>query len=212
MYLGRAVVAERDFRGGGLGLVRTTDGGSSWTSLTGSNTYSTVVFDPSTPETLYVFGSFTISKSTDNGGTLVHYRPSPARPLSYAGARSTPCRRSLRRHHRRHLPKHRRRRHLEPETCRSNIRLLVADPNSSAVYASLSGYGIVKSTDGFATASPIGPNEPPCNSSWWPARTFLKSRSHSTDVFAVKLDDERQCRLRHLFRRQRQRCSRCARR
>ena len=177
------------FAAGGFGLVRTTDGGSSWTSLTGSNTYSTVVLDPSTPGTLYVFGSFTISKSTDNGGTLVPLSPLPGQAafltltpdphhagVLYAGTTAG----------------------IYQSTDAGvtwNLKLagvtsvLVADPNSSAFYANLSGYGIVKSTDGFATASPIGPNETSVQQLLVSGPNLFEISAPTTDVFAVKLDN-----------------------
>ena len=177
------------FAAGGFGLVRTTDGGNSWTSLTGSNTYSTVVLDPSTPETLYVFGSFTISKSTDNGGTLVPLSPLPGQAafltltpdphhagVLYAGTTAG----------------------IYQSTDAGvtwNLKLagvtsvLVADPNSSAFYANLSGYGIVKSTDGFATASPIGPNETSVQQLLVSGPNLFEISAPTTDVFAVKLDN-----------------------
>ena len=57
---------------GANGLFKTTDGGSNWNSLNtplNSSFVRTIVFDPSTPSTIYAGSSSGLFRSTDNGST-----------------------------------------------------------------------------------------------------------------------------------------------
>ena len=58
---------------GQFGLFKTTDGGSNWTSIdigTGSSIF-TIVFDPSTPSTMYLGTASGVLKSTNSGGAWI---------------------------------------------------------------------------------------------------------------------------------------------
>ncbi|HEV3197391.1 MAG TPA: SBBP repeat-containing protein [Bryobacteraceae bacterium] len=176
------------FASGGFGLVRSTDGGNTWTLVVGGFSYSILVFDPLTAGTLYfVFGN-AISKSTDDGETfdrlsalpdqvtLFTLAPDPHHAgVLYAGTSAGVYQSS--------------------DGGRTwSLKLagvttvLVADPNSPAFYANLSSYGIVKSTDGFATTSPIGPNEPSVVQLVVSGSNLFEISATTTDAFAVKLD------------------------
>ncbi len=72
--------------------------------------------------------------------------------------------------------------------------VMIADPSSSAVYASYlsSGgtpYGIVKSTNGFTTISPVGPPEPSVQQLVISGPNLFEVAAVTNDVFAIKLDN-----------------------
>ena len=171
------------------GLARSTDGGNTWTLVASGNSFSILAFDPFTAGTLYVADRNTISKSTDNGQTFVRLSPLPNQAalftlvtdphhagVLYAGASAGIYQSS-------------------DGGATWSLKLagvttvLVADPNSSAFYANLSGYGIVKSTDWFATTSPVGPNEPSVVNLIVSGPYLFEISAPTTDVFAMKLDN-----------------------
>lgn len=172
-----------------FGLVRSTDDGGTWTSVAGGNAFSMVAFDPLTAGTLYFVDSNVVSKSTDDGQTFVRLAPLPnqvtvftlvADPrragVLYAGTTGGVYQSvdgggtwSLK---------------LAGVT-----RVLAADPNSPALYANVSDYGIVKSTDGFATSAPIGPKEPSIVQLLVTGGNLFEISMSTTDVFVVKLDN-----------------------
>lgn len=65
---------------------------------------------------------------------------------------------------------------------------MAADPNNSVLYASVPGYGIIKSSDGFNTSSPVGPPETSLQQILVAGSNIFLVASPSTDVFAVKFD------------------------
>ncbi len=176
------------FASGGSGLFRSTDGGSTWT-LAAAISPSVLAFDLSTAGTLYSASANAISKSTDDGATFVPLSgfpnqaalfalaPDPHHPgVLYAGTsagiyRSTDG-------------------GVTWSAKLSGVTtVLVADPNSSAFYANLSGYGIVKSSDGFAATSPIGPNQPSVNQLILSGPNLFEISAAATDAFVMKLDN-----------------------
>jgi uncharacterized protein (TIGR03437 family) len=177
------------FGASAFGLVRSTDDGNTWTLVSSGDAFSILAFDPFTAATLYLVDGNAISRSTDNGQTFVPLSPVPNHAALFA---------------------------LAPDPHRAGVlyagasvgifqssdggvtwslklsgvaRVLVADPNSSAFYASLSDYGIVKSTDGFATTSPVGPNQPSVVQLLVSGPNLFEISSPTTDVFAMKLDN-----------------------
>jgi uncharacterized protein (TIGR03437 family) len=180
------ILASSDF-----GLVRSADGGNSWTLAAGGFGYSVVVFDPLTTGTLYFLSGNSLSKSTDDGQTFVPLSGLPNSNQVYLSTLMTD-------------PHHAgvvyagssagiyqssdggRTWNLKAAGATT---LLAADPNSPAFYANLSNYGIVKSTDGFATTSPIGPNEPSVKQLIFSGPNLFEISAQTTDVFAVKLDN-----------------------
>jgi uncharacterized protein (TIGR03437 family) len=178
------------------GLMRSTNGGAAWTPVTSPvATLTALTFDPLVPGTLYlagyVAGSQSLYKSTDNGQTFTPLQPLPdlSGPTSliadpshagvlYAGSFSgiyqsvdsglTWVRKAA--------------------GLITHAFLLAADPNSPALYANLSNYGIVKSTDSFTTTTPIGPPETRLRQILVAGPNVFVWAETSTDVFAVKLD------------------------
>jgi len=154
----------------------------------GGNSFSNLTFDPFTAGTLYFIDGNTISKSTDDGRTFVALSPLPKQPALYTL-----------------MPDPQHAGVLYAGTLLGiyqstdggstwNLKLagvttvLVADPNSSAFYANSSSYGIVKSTDGFASTSPIGPNEPSVVRLIVSGPNLFEISLPTTDVIAMKLD------------------------
>jgi uncharacterized protein (TIGR03437 family) len=178
------------FASGGFGLARSTDAGDTWTVVVGGNSFSILTFDPFTAGTLYFVSGNVISKSTDHGQTFVRLAPLPGQATFLA---------------------------LAPDPHHAGVlyagtsagiyqssdgggawslklagitTVLAADPNGPAFYANLSGYGIVRSTDGFATTSPIGPNAPSVLQLIVSGPNLFEISAPTTDVFAVKLDSD----------------------
>ena len=176
------------FASSGLGLARSTDAGNAWTLVAGGNSFSRVAFDPFTAGALYFVDGNAISKSADDGQTFVRLSPLPNQATLFS---------------------------LEPDPHHAGVlyagapagiyqssdggdtwslklggitTVLVADPNSSAFYANLSGYGIVKSTDGFGTTSPVGPNQPSIVQLIVSGPNLIEISTPTTDAFAMKLD------------------------
>jgi uncharacterized protein (TIGR03437 family) len=173
-------------------LFRSADGGNTWTGVTPSGFPNALVFDPFTAGVLYLATNTAIAKSTDNGQTFaplsqlpnnVYFLALAADPKNagvlYAGTTAgiyeffqgawT----------------------LKIAGTSAN---LIADPSSSAFYATLAGaglaaYGTVKSTDGFNTTSPIGPNQPSVEQLLVSGSNLFEISAPTTDVFAVKLDN-----------------------
>ena len=176
------------FASSGLGLARSTDSGNTWTLVAGGNSFSTLAFDPFTAGSLYFVDGNAISKSTDNGQTFVRLSPLPNQAALFTLAPDP--------HHAGVLYAG-----SSAGIYQSNdgggtwslklagvTTVLVADPNSPAFYANLSPYGIVKSTDGFATTSPVGPNEPSVVRLIVSGPNLFEISAPTTDVFAMKLD------------------------
>uniref|UniRef100_Q01W23 IPT/TIG domain-containing protein n=1 Tax=Solibacter usitatus (strain Ellin6076) TaxID=234267 RepID=Q01W23_SOLUE len=171
-----------------FGLARSTDSGATWKTVGGGNSFSAVAFDPITAGTLYFVDGNTISKSTDNGETFVRVSPLPDQTALFTLAPD---------------PKHAG--VLYAGTSAGIFQsgdsgatwslkvagvttVLAADPNSPAFYANSSGYGIVKSTDGFATTSPIGANEPSVRQLIVSGPNLFEISAPTTDAFLMKLD------------------------
>jgi Beta-propeller repeat len=173
-------------------LYRSADGGNNWTSVTPSSFPNALVFDPFTAGTIYFATNSAISKSTDNGQTFaplsqlpsyIYFNALAADPKNagvlYAGTTNGVYEFSQ---------------GAWTLKLAGSCGLLIADPNSSAFYASLAApnlaaYGIVKSTDGFTTTSPIGPDEPSVQQILISGSNLFEISAPATDVFAVKLDN-----------------------
>ncbi|MEP6537269.1 MAG: SBBP repeat-containing protein [Bryobacteraceae bacterium] len=177
------------FGSSALGLVRSADDGNTWTMVAGGNSFSVVAFDLASPGTLYFVDGNTISKSADSGLTFLRTSslPNQAALLAfvldphqsgvlYAGTSAGIYQSS-------------------DGGGTWSLKLagvttvLAADPNSPALYGNLSGYGIVKSTDGFATTSAVGPNEPSVVQLIAAGPKLFEISAPSTDAFVMKLDN-----------------------
>jgi uncharacterized protein (TIGR03437 family) len=176
------------FASSGLGLARSTDSGATWAIVGGGNSFSSVTFDPFTAGMLYFVDGNTISKSADNGQTFVRLSPLPSQATLFT---MTPD------------PRHAGVLYAGTsagvfQSADSGVTwslklagvttVLAADPNSPALYANLSSYGIVKSTDGFATTSPIGPNQPSVLRLLVSGPNLFEISGPTTDAFVMKLD------------------------
>jgi uncharacterized protein (TIGR03437 family) len=172
----------------GFGFARSTDGGNTWILVAGNYSFRLLLFDPFTAGTLYSVVGNAILKSTDDGQTfnristlpdqtaLFTLAPDPHHAgVLYAGTSAGVYQSS-------------------DGGVTWSLKLagvttvLAADPNSSAFYANLSSYGIVKSTDGFATTSPVGANEPSVVQLIVSGPNLFEISGPTSDVFAVKLD------------------------
>jgi uncharacterized protein (TIGR03437 family) len=171
------------------GLFRSADGGVTWTLVTSARYIDkTLVFDPFTAGVVYLASGATINKSTDDGQTFTPLssfgNDAPpnvlvADPLHagvvYAGSYSgifqsvdagiTWTKRTT-----------------------GLTDQMAADPNNSVLYANISAYGIVRSTDGFNTLAPIGPPAMQLLQILVAGPNLFLVASSSNDVFAVKLD------------------------
>jgi uncharacterized protein (TIGR03437 family) len=178
------------------GIVRSTNGGAAWTPLASSVvSIAALTFDPLVPGTLYLAGyaagSQSLYKSTDNGQTFTPLQPLPdlsgptsliADP-SHAGVLFAASFSGVYQSVNSGLTWVRKAAGLI-----THATLLAADPNSPALYANLSNYGIVKSTDSFTTTTPIGPPETRLRQILVAGPNVFVWADTSTDVFAVKLD------------------------
>ncbi len=180
-------VPQTIFATGGFGLARSTDGASTWT--VSGNPSNPIVFDPFIAGTLYSFGLNVVQKSSDNGQTFV---PLPSLPQNSNVLVLTPD------------PNHQgvlfagttagvyQSADTGQTWTKKNSMItgfLVADPNSSSLFANSTGYGILKSTDGFSTTSPIGPSEPSIIQILVSGPNLFEFSSASIDGFALKLDN-----------------------
>jgi uncharacterized protein (TIGR03437 family) len=178
------------------GIVRSTNGGAAWTPLASSVvSIAALTFDPLVPGTLYLAGyaagSQSLYKSTDNGQTFTPLEPLPdlsgptsliADP-SHAGVLFAASFSGVYQSVDSGLTWVRKAAGLI-----THATLLAADPNSPALYANLTNYGIVKSTDSFTTTTPIGPPETRLRQILVAGPNVFVWADTSTDVFAVKLD------------------------
>ncbi len=178
----------------GSGIARSADGGNSWTIVTSNYADEGIAFDAS-PGTLYAAFLSSIFKSTDGGLTFT----TAASP--FTSSNNTTFMLATDPHHAGVL-----------YAATTNgiymssdgaatwtlkvpgvALLVVADPNSSAFYATVSppqqsAYKLVKSTDGFTTTTPVGPNEPSVEALLVSGPNLFAISPPSTDVFAIKLD------------------------
>lgn len=177
------------FASSGFGLMRSADAGDTWASVAAGSSFSPLAFDPFTAGALFFGSGNEILKSTDHGGTFVRLSSLPnqagvitlaADPhqaeVLYAGSTA-----GL----------------YESGDGGGTWKLelagvtlvLVADPNSGALYTN-SGAGIVKTSDRFATVSPIGPNQPSVVQLLVSGPNLFAISTPTTDVFAMKLDND----------------------
>jgi uncharacterized protein (TIGR03437 family) len=172
------------------GLLRSADAGASWS--TSSSFVIDLVFDPFTKGTIYAVGS-AFSKSTDDGVTWTSLAPLPdqSQPTLIAvdpfhqgtlyGSTDSGLFVST----------------DSGENWTQRIKgfptLIATDPNKAVIYANLLGLGIVASSDGFKTYSPV----PTAGSPLSPLQivqiqvvgSFLfVVGAPTTDVFVTKLD------------------------
>jgi hypothetical protein len=173
-------------------LFRSADGGNNWTGVTPSGFPNALVFDPFSAGTLYFATNTAIVKSTNNGQTFapltqlpnnIYFNALAADPKNtgvlYAGTTNGIYKFSQ---------------GAWTLKISGSCGSLIADPNSSAFYATLAApnlaaYGIVKSTDGFTTTSPIGPDQPSVQQLLISGSSLFEISAPTTDVFAVKLDN-----------------------
>ena len=171
------------------GLIRSPNAGASWT-LVAKSFYlpNTLAFDPNSTGTVYLALGAKLEKSTDDGQTFTTLSSLPDQsyftaivpdPLHagilYAGSYSgifQSADAGL----------------TWTQKTTTTALLMAADPNNSALYASVPTYGIVKSSDGFSTSSSIGPPETSLVQMLVAGSNVFVVASPSTDVFAVKFD------------------------
>jgi uncharacterized protein (TIGR03437 family) len=175
---------------GSFGLARSADAGNSWSILGGGIFVRILVFDPLTAGTLYAVDSNVITKSSDHGQTFIRLSalPNQAQVLAlaadpqhpgvlYAGGSGGIYQSSD-----------------GGKTWSLKLAgvttLLAADPASAAFYFNLTGYGIVKSTDGFVSSSPVGPSEPAVLQLVVSGGNLFEVSAASTDAFLMKLDND----------------------
>ncbi len=175
----------------GAGLLRSTDGGGSW-SVVLKDFGASLVFDPFIPGTIYATGSRYLNKSSDGGQTwvAVSVLPDQYAPLFvadpfhkgvfYAASllgvyQSTDSGLTW------------------TLKIQRQTTLIAADPNQPVLYANLSNAGIVSSTDGFNSYSSVLPAGSAAAqlfvSQIQVAGSFvLAVVDAGTDVFVTKLD------------------------
>ncbi|HWS92923.1 MAG TPA: hypothetical protein VN306_10635, partial [Mycobacterium sp.] len=173
------------------GLLRSGDGGASWSVVAGSYFFgATLAFDPLSPGTLYVALGMQISKSTDDGQTFAALGTLPDHLLPIA-LEADPFHAGV----------------LYASTydgiCQSSdagatwtlkakgqSTVIAADPKYPNIYANITQYGIVRSSDGFGTSQPVGPPEMWLNQIAIGGQWVFVTAASSTDAFVVKLDSQ----------------------
>jgi len=176
------------FAASSQGLMRSADAGNTWALVGGGSLYSTLAFDPFTAGVVYFSDGSALFRSSDNGQTFVRLSSLPdqayfnalAPDLVHTGVLYAGTTKGI---------------YQSSDSGGSWIlkaagvtSVLVADPSGSAIYANLTGYGIVKSTDGFTTTIPVGPNEPSVVQLIVSGPNLFEVSAQSTDAFVVKLD------------------------
>ncbi len=178
------------FATSGSDLLRSADSGSTWTQVTRGSCYCTVAFDPFSSGTVYFANGTTLSKSTDTGQTFAPLGSPSSQAYIYV---------------------------LTPDPHHAGVlyagttagiyqsadggntwtlkvagvtTVLAANSQSSSFYANISGYGIVTTSNGFASTTPIGPNEPQVTQLIVSGTNLLEISASTTDVFVVKLDND----------------------
>ncbi len=178
------------FASTGSGLVRSADGGGTWNTVAGVSSPAAIAFDPAAPGTVYAAGWSFIAKSTDEGRTFAPLTGVPDQTgitalvsdprlpgTLYAGtfngiyySADGGATWNLKR--------------------QGVTNALVRDPDSGALYANLSSYGIVKSTDGFTTTTPVGAEQPYVRQLLLSGPDLFEVANSTADVFVVKLDND----------------------
>ncbi len=170
-----------------LGVARSADGGDTWT-LVASSAFGVLAVDPLSDGVVYFASGIDISKSTNNGTSFTKLSSLPKQAQVY----------SL-------LPDPRHAGVVYAGTSQGvyqstdsgatwtlkragNTTSLAADPTSDALYAN-GASGTLKSTDGFATTSPVGPVTPSVLQLLVSGSNLIAISAPTTDVFAVKLDN-----------------------
>jgi uncharacterized protein (TIGR03437 family) len=177
------------FASTGVGLLRSANGGESW-AISSNSSFGTLAFDRLSLGTLYLLRGTSISKSTDDGMSFTTLSTLPdqsppivliADPLHagilYAGSyggifQSTDGGATW------------------TKKASGQCVAMAADPNNPVLYANISSYGIVRSTDGFNTLTPIGPPEMTIVQIAVGGPSVFVVASPSTDAFVVKLDSD----------------------
>jgi hypothetical protein len=171
------------------GVVRSANGGASWSVVSTAAAFDdSLISDPFTAGTVYWGTSEGILKSTDEGQTFVRLSTlpdqSPALALGadpthpgvfYAGSYSGIYRT------------------VDSGMTWANrtpgaTSVLTVDPRSSTFYASIAAFGIVKTTDGFGTLTPLGPPVAAPREILIAGPNLFEVTAPSSDVFAVKFD------------------------
>lgn len=75
-------------------------------------------------------------------------------------------------------------------TANGKCTVMAADPANPGLYANLTPYGIVKSSDGFKTSTPVGPPEMSLVQAVFAGPFLLVVAQPSTDAFVAKLDPD----------------------
>ncbi len=172
------------------GLMRSVNGGASW-SVAATTSYDIdVAFDPFTPGTIYAGGGSGVLKSTDHGET---FQPSGALPDqapalvlladpvhpgvvysgSYTGLLKTVDAGAT-----------------WTRIMIAPVTILAADPKGPTLYATNSNYGIVKTTDGFTTTTTVGTPATNIRQILVAGPNVFVISQPGNDAFAVKLDPD----------------------
>ena len=171
-------------------LLRSSDGGSAWMGVGTVESGAFLAFD-STGAVYFATGN-TVQKSTDAGQTFSALASLPAYIYIQALAADTQSPGVLYAGTTGGIYK------FASGTWTQKLAggsaVMVADPSSSAVYASYvssgaTAYGIVKSTNGFTTISSVGPPEPAVQQLVISGPNLFEVAAVTNDVFAIKLDN-----------------------
>jgi photosystem II stability/assembly factor-like uncharacterized protein len=176
--------------GSDAGLLRSANGGESWSVVIATGLPAILTFDALSAGTVYVALGTRISKSTDDGLSFtplstfsdqsapnaIMTDPFHAGVLyagSYSGIfQSTDAGATW--------------------TKRANGQCvaMAADPNNPVLYANITTHGIVRSTDGFVTSTPVGLPQTSIRQIAAAGAAVFVVAAASTDAFVVKLDSD----------------------
>ena len=176
--------------GSDAGLLRSANGGESWSVVIATVAPAILAFDALSAGTVYVALGTRISKSTDDGlsFTPLSALPDQSAPNAimadpfhagalYAGSYSG-------------IFQSTDRGATWTKKATGQCTAMAADPNNPVLYANITNYGIVRSFDGFATSTPVGlPQTSIRQIAVAGAAVFVVARP-SADAFVVKLDSD----------------------
>ena len=173
------------------GLLRSGDGTATWSLVLPSFLFgATLAFDPLNAGTIYVAAGMQLSKSTDDGRTFAQLSALPDNILPLALAAD---------------PFHAGVLYASSydgifESTDGGITwtkkaggpstVIAADTQYPYLYANISSYGVVRSSDGFSTSEPVGPPELSLNEIGIGGSWAYVIASSSNDAFVIKLDPD----------------------